>query len=658
MTFACCFFFSLLRFASARLGAGNEVWRMMDDGAISGSGNRSRAAPRREVERRVSLSAECNLACGYCAWAEAAVPIEGLGAALAAMGAASGDVVVLTGGEPALNRRLFEAISAVRRAGYEKVAIETNGSLAVYAAFLRALERAAPCLVRVSLPHAQPESYGRLARHAEGAARALEGVAALLDSPRLEVLARVTLYEGNVGELPHIFRFVAGRRALRSVEIALVESDEPRFAPSLDGLLNALEAALPAAGEAGVPARLVNFPACVAHALPEQRFEGVMEVGQRAGHEKAAFCGECDAAPGCAGFPRGALRRWEGEAAFGRRVAPQRGTAFQASGLEPDLVCVESEAGGAGAGAGAEIVVRVNWHCNERCGFCWLDLARPTDHEAVVGTLRKLLGPPAPARLSFSGGEPTLNPRLLEYCAMAREAGVAHLRLQTNAAAVDDSMARSLAAAGVRSALVALHAHTEELNHEVTRRRGMFARTVAGIHRLAAAGVEVELNHVMCRANYRALPEFARFALREFPGVPVSLTAAVPMNEAFDAREWCVPFPALAPPLRAALDQMRAAGHPFNLTTGTCGLPPCVVDGDPRYLPSRETVPRSPVMNIDFARLPACGDCSWNDLCPGVRRRYLRAFGEAGIRAIPFPAASARAPLPIAAGAARGGGAV
>src|SRR5437870_619994 len=133
-----------------------------------------------------------------------------------------------------------------------------------------------------------------------------------------------------------------------------------------------------------------------------------------------------------------------------------------------------------GYGQMPEYTVRVNFHCNQSCDFCFVSTHLPPAGDAAVRAAIEAAGGEA-AVLVLSGGEPTMNPRLVEYVRLAKAAGVRGIELQTNATRLDAALAGALAEAGVEQATVSLHASTAELSDAITGAPGTFVQTLRGL---------------------------------------------------------------------------------------------------------------------------------------------------------------------------------
>jgi radical SAM protein with 4Fe4S-binding SPASM domain len=147
------------------------------------------------------------------------------------------------------------------------------------------------------------------------------------------------------------------------------------------------------------------------------------------------------------------------------------------------------------------VTVELTRRCSYRCRHCYVpDLGSPD--ELPTARLLALLDELAEAGtlfLAFTGGEPLLRRDWPAIAGRARELGFA-VELLTNAEAVDDAAARTLAGLQVLAS-VSLHSLEPEVFEAVTAVPGSLARTLAGIERLRERGVEVLLKVPLSTLN-------------------------------------------------------------------------------------------------------------------------------------------------------------
>jgi MoaA/NifB/PqqE/SkfB family radical SAM enzyme len=147
--------------------------------------------------------------------------------------------------------------------------------------------------------------------------------------------------------------------------------------------------------------------------------------------------------------------------------------------------------------------------CNQCCIHCCRESSpsASTDGELTTRELLFLLNDAAEIgvdEVSFLGGEPTLQPHLIELAYFARKRGIHRLNLATNALALDAdllSLARSL----FSNIQVSLHGASAETHEAVVRHSGAYERVLKNIARLVERGANVVLAFTVMRSNLREL---------------------------------------------------------------------------------------------------------------------------------------------------------
>lgn len=623
-----------------------------------------RARPRGPSTQQISLGRACNQACTFCLarGTEATPPRARAARAIAAVRAAARDgvrTVVLTGAEPTLEWYLRDLVRLAHDLGVLEVVLETNATAldAHGGAAALGIDRAS-----VALNTLDPVASDALTRDPGGHARTLAGLDALAAAGVATELA-VALVPGTEGALARILREARLRWPVARVIVRYVAAGPPGFSPlPLEQAVAELEAAVAASAEAGVPVAaavdgelppcLFARPSAVAAVL---RLGPAMVAREGGQHRRILACATCALASVCPGplAPVAAA-----VAARGRSLAPHDAI----DGLvpvSPERARVLSEYRSSFFVEEEHQVlerriVRINFHCNQACDFCFVSRELPqVDHEIVVREIRDVAA--RGATLELSGGEPTLNPRLLEYLRFAREVGVRDLELQTNAIKMADAeFARTLADTGLRRAFVSLHGTTAEVSDRVTAAPGTFVKTVEGIRNLLAAGVAVRVNFVLCGYNVDHLPRLPAFVrdvlAAGIPGAKVdanfSFVAASTDNVPRDTK--LIPrFSDVAWALEAAHVAALERGLVFTGFESKCGVPACYL---PRTLREEHFAHDLPdeerARATGFTKAPVCEGCEYDRRCYGIRTTYAELYGLDELRPIvggtPRAAAAAR----------------
>jgi pyruvate-formate lyase-activating enzyme len=365
-------------------------------------------------------------------------------------------------------------------------------------------------------------------------------------------------------------------------------------------------------------------------------------AASRADHRKLEVCSRCQVQDRCSGLPAAYLARRAPppmrpitEDRLRRRLSLISSVEEQ---IRRELVTHETlrqPDGSVVPGA----TVRVNFHCNQACHFCFVSTHLPPPDDADVRAAIVAIAHRG-GMLALSGGEPTLNPRLAEYVRLGKREGARGIELQTNAIRLADAtLTRELQEAGVDEALVSLHGSTAAISDSVTAAPGTFDKTVRGVDALLASGIRVRLNFVFCAANRDDFPDFVALVARRWPAAVITFsfvgshTDVVPRSAALIPRYADI-FPALV----AGLDAGRAAGLTILGFESMCGLPLCLVpDGARGYFALPEIAAGAD--GGEFLKTETCAACALTSRCWGLRRGYAELYGTDELRAVAAPGA-------------------
>ncbi len=144
-------------------------------------------------------------------------------------------------------------------------------------------------------------------------------------------------------------------------------------------------------------------------------------------------------------------------------------------------------------------LIEVNSACNLDCPVCFADSGHHPDgfsltvDQVAAGLDAFVAAEGEPEVVMFSGGEPSIHPQILEFCAMARDKGVRTVVLNTNGIrlAHDRSFAPALAELGVK--LYFQFDGLDAATHLALRGRALRNAKAAALDRCAEAGLAVML---------------------------------------------------------------------------------------------------------------------------------------------------------------------
>lgn len=554
--------------------------------------------------------------------------------------------VVFSGGEPLLRRDLVELVAHSRSSGATSVVLETNATK-VTSDLAAALRDAGLSLVRINLSGWGP-GLDAVTRDPGGFEKTLLGLRTFVEAG-VEVEVQATLVRSTRDLLPLVPEGLSDAlgEGLPSVRAILVTV--PVRSPDADELLDyaqIIEPLLALDRRARALGLAVRFapgeipPPCVFPSGSRAAHLYSLNAGaaKRQGHGRVDACERCLAADRCPGFPDDYLATQGApaptpieEERVRRRLTiissprEQARREFVTWNFRPNDACSE------------DAIIRVNFHCNQSCEFCFVSTHLPSEPESRV---REAIAEAAArgARIVLSGGEPTLNPRLAEYVELAARSSSFPVQIQTNATRLDDRSVEDLVKAGLAEAFISLHASTAEVSDRLTGAPGTYVKTLAGIDALARSPVRVLLNFVICRPNMAQLPSFMRLVGERWPDALVSLSFVAPSTDLVPRDVALIPrYSEVLPFLTEALEEARRLGVKIDPFQSQCGLPLCL---SPLGLESDDVeVPEESAAG-EFTRAPACDHCAMRHRCWGIRRSYAELYGTDELRAVQLATAA------------------
>lgn len=590
----------------------------------------------------------CNQRCAYCT---ARVPEEdraevrtaAVRGRLRALAAQRPEELVISGGEPGMRGDLAALVAEARSMGVARVTVETNATL-IDPARAEALRDAGLTLARVNLT-GWGDALDAITQDPGGFARTLAGARALLAAGvPVEVSAVVIrATAASLASLPRRVVEALGEGVRGMVVRVPVESPDPSqlvdLATARDALL-ALHAAARSVGlalklapDSGPPPCVFPQPSAVA-----SLYALTPGASARGDHVHPPACEGCVMRARCPGVHRAVLAR---EPEFSPRVITEdrvRRRLSLISSVEEQVRREFVQPSRYTSPKTGEVVdeslVRVNFHCNQSCRFCFVSTHLPPAGDAAI---REAIVEAARAgrQVTLTGGEPTLNASLRDYVALARAHGRHPVALQTNAIRLaDPALTASLVEAGLGWVQASLHATTAALSDAVTEAPGTFEKTVLGLDNLHAhAGVDLVINFVITQRNYADLVPFVRLLAARWPRATAVISFVAAFSDVVPRDRDLVPrYADVLPHLAEALDEARRLGVDVRGFESMCGIPLCLVPAEARPRLVAE-IPEG-YDRGEFVRPPACASCALNRTCYGLRRSYHELYGDGELRAV------------------------
>lgn len=594
---------------------------------------------------RVLLNETCNHRCAFC---NARREVER--AVVASAGAvrqridesraAGPRTLVLTGGEPTLRRDLPAIIGYAARGGCD-VVLETNATR-IDTAVAATLARAGLGRARVHTP-AWGSDADAITGEPGGFERARAGIGALLGAG-IEVELSVPIVAANRDQVAAIPAGVvdANLAIAALVVVVPVQAPDPATLLSTSEVAAAVTDLAEAARSVGLTIRFgldTFIPPCafdrsgrVAHMYSMTR-----GGAERPGYAREPACASCNVADRCPGVSADLRAREPSfqvrpivEDRMRRRLSIISTVAEQ---IERELVTREVYRRSDGSVIPSH-TVRVNFHCNQACRFCFVSThLPPADDAAVRAAIVELAE--QNGILALSGGEPTLNPKLVDYVALGKERGAREIEIQTNATRFGNSdLASRLHAAGVTDALVSLHGAAAEVSDHVTAAPGTFVKTVAGVDALVETPIRVRLNFVFCQANMSDFPAYVDMVAERWPSVALTISFVASSTDVVPRTEQLMPrYSDVMPYLSRGLAKAREAGLAVSGFESMCGIPLCLVPDDIAAFYGLAEIAEG-ADGGEFLETEACQQCDLRSRCFGLRRGYADLHGTSELRPI------------------------
>jgi len=173
------------------------------------------------------------------------------------------------------------------------------------------------------------------------------------------------------------------------------------------------------------------------------------------------------------------------------------------------------------AGAPSKITkchIELTDNCNFRCRMCYMgsEIQKTTHHALKAGEFRKildLLEKDGVIELTLTGGEPFLNPDILEILAMLRGKNFFTV-INTNGSVLSEKILKELLEVRVCSMEISVYGFSEEVYERITGRRE-FAKVLENIKKFTDAGLPLRLKYTLQRDNMQDVRAYKAYCLEK-----------------------------------------------------------------------------------------------------------------------------------------------
>lgn len=265
---------------------------------------------------------------------------------------------------------------------------------------------------------------------------------------------------------------------------------------------------------------------------------------------------------------------------------------------------------------------RLTFDCNSACVFCGQGRLQ-TEVEFDRAALEAVRA--EHDAITFIGGEPTLDPALVDRVALARELGFEAVGIQTNAQRFGDDpqLLARLAEAGLSDIQLSIHGPSAASHDYHSARPESFAHNIEALRVSLELGITVAVATVVTRSNYRELLRMPTLLKRH--GAAAWLLEFVrPYGRATSAFAHVIPRFGMALPWALhAVEQARRHSLPTWIRGAPlCGLGPFA---------------KLALDDQDRTHVEVCEGCAARPRCAGVDPSYLEVFDASELRPVAAP---------------------
>ena len=301
-------------------------------------------------------------------------------------------------------------------------------------------------------------------------------------------------------------------------------------------------------------------------------------------------------------------------------------------------------------GSGEQIEIQLGHLCNNRCVFCVsgqmteqkiarlvpLDPVRlALEHGADQGM----------KRVTFLGGEPTLQRSFLPAISLARELGYDDIVIFTNGVRLPQKgFVDQVLAHGDFTWRISIQGGNEAAHVDVTKRERSFARILEGMAVLRDRGQAITANLCLNRLNAASLPDFVPL-VAEYGLSQLHIDLMRPQDAGARTDAYLLDtmgrYDEMAPHIRAMLEGFEATAPDFDVNIGN--LPYCVLpEWSDRIHHGGQTTQtfaangRGEIdrpwdkythQSSDKVHRAECEPCAFRGRCSGAFDRYVEAHG-------------------------------
>ena len=280
-----------------------------------------------------------------------------------------------------------------------------------------------------------------------------------------------------------------------------------------------------------------------------------------------------------------------------------------------------------------QLCVQMARTCNLYCVYCQNPPAGKAPSISVTAARIKRHGVRAVSL--EGGGEPTTNPEFFGWIKALKAAGVRNFMLSTNGINLSDPDFCRKAEKTVDYFTVNFPGHEADIYAKATRsvKFGLALKGLENLEKLGAAG-KIRLFHIIFKSNYRALPAFADWVIKNHPGIAfVNFVFVRNRGRVRNSGDIVPRYSEAEPFIKIALGKLKLKG----IKAVAQNIPLCRLRNFEAFsFEFQRWLRGDRVLEAGVgkkAKHPQCGRCGLEPACCGARPDYLKIHGGEELKA-------------------------
>lgn len=291
------------------------------------------------------------------------------------------------------------------------------------------------------------------------------------------------------------------------------------------------------------------------------------------------------------------------------------------------------------------LILELNSNCNNNCIYCYIpektrsetaDDNKEFFKRILIDFRRKGVN-----NVDFTGGEPTLYPKLFELIRLAKKLGYENRTLVTNGRMLAyKGYCKKAFDSGINRVVISIDGPDERTADAITRSHGSFRQTIAAIKNIKSLGIELGTTVVVNKLNYTLIPKTIK-TLIDLGSDFINIQFLLPYVD--DKNVPCKRIPEYIIPtyeesIKYVKEGLDRYGRSKKIKVHF--IPFCYMLGYEKYLDEESTKSGRYVVNHrgymynirehlqkGSVKTKRCEGCRFSGKCVGFFRSYSREFG-------------------------------